>query len=157
MDGMSIYEFLNQSVDDMLQMVPSESRIHKKLRFASSLGLGYLKLFQKTETLSGGEAQRLKLASQITGKQRVSSVVLDEPFRGVDAMNASRLMTFLFDEVHKGVSVFLIEHNPEVLSCCSYLIEFGPGSGSKGGKIVFNGMRADVARCCNSKIRKFIT
>lgn len=156
MDGMSIYEFLNQPIDDMLQMVPSESRIHKKLRFASSLGLGYLKLFQKTETLSGGEAQRLKLASQITEKQRVSSVVLDEPFRGVDAMNASRLMTFLFDEVRKGVSTFLIEHNPEVLSCCSYLIEFGPGSGSQGGNIVFNGIRTDVASCPNSKIKKFI-
>ena len=153
---MSIFEFLNQPIDEVLKVVPDTAKFVSKLRFASALGLGYLQLFQKTDTLSGGESQRLKLAAKATERKTFSSVVLDEPFRGVDALNANRLLSFLINEAKKGVSVFLVEHNPQVLSCCSYLVEFGPGSGLNGGKIMFNGKRSDIDKCPRSLIRKFL-
>lgn len=156
LNGMSIFEFLNQPIDEVLKLVPITAKFFPKLSFASALGLGYLHLFQKTDTLSGGEAQRLKLAAKATERRTLASVVLDEPFRGVDALNADCLLSFLINEAKKGVSVFLVEHNPQVLSCCSYLIEFGPGSGSKGGKILFNGKRADIGKCPRSLIRKYL-
>jgi excinuclease ABC subunit A len=127
------------------------------LSIASDAGLGYLRLMQKTETLSGGEAQRVKIVSHIMHTNRAHAFALDEPFRGVDTRNAEKLMALICRQVANGNSVFLIEHNPEILSCCSYLLEFGPGSGMKGGCLIYNGEKKKIGECRISRTRQYLT
>ena len=155
--GMNFHDMLNQSIDELIALLPAGLPLRKRLCLASQAGLGYLKLAQKTEALSGGEAQRVKIVSRIMHDNRAHAFALDEPFRGVDACNAGKLMKLFVDQVEKGNSVFIIEHNPEILSCCSYLIEFGPGSGGQGGRIIYNGELQNIKRCSASKTRDYIT
>ena len=155
--GMTIYDFLNKSIDDILMLLPEKMLAKKRLSIASEAGLGYLRLIQKTETLSGGEAQRVKIVSHIMHTNRAHAFALDEPFRGVDTRNAEKLMALICRQVANGNSVFLIEHNPEILSCCSYLLEFGPGSGMKGGCLIYNGERKKIGECRISRTRQYLT
>lgn len=155
--GMTISDFLNKSIDDILTLLPEKMLAKKRLSIASEAGLGYLRLMQKTETLSGGEAQRVKIVSHIMHTNKAHAFALDEPFRGVDSRNAEKLMELICRQVANGNSVFLIEHNPEVLSCCSYLLEFGPGSGMKGGRLIYNGEKKKIGECKISLTRQYLT
>lgn len=156
-DGLSIYDFLNLDIDTILEMIPKDSTISKKLRVLSKLGLGYINLFQNTETLSGGEIQRLKMANAIIRNKKSSALLLDEPFRGLDEANVNKLLDYIYELVNLGCSIFMVEHIPYVLAHCSYIIEFGPGSGKHGGNVIYNGSRADINRCRHSLIAPFIS
>lgn len=154
--GLNICEFLNKSIDEMIEFLPSQLPVVERLKIASAAGLGYLKMSQKTETLSGGEAQRVKIVAHISRGNRGKAYALDEPFRGVDPKNALKLMRLIISQIESGASVFLVEHNPAVLSCCSYIMEFGPGSGCEGGKVIYCGLRSKINACRQSNIKRYL-
>ena len=155
-DGLNIYEFLNQGIDAILKIHPKKSAIVKKLSVLSRLGLGYIKPFQNTETLSGGEIQRLKMANAILKYRYSASLVLDEPFRGLDRDSTNKVLEYLYELVQAGCSIYMVEHNPYVLSRCSHLVEFGPGSGKHGGRILFQGKTTAIKGNKKSLISPFL-
>lgn len=154
--GMNLYEFLSKSIDEVLDVLPSKLDIARRLNLASQAGLGYLRLCQPIDTLSGGEAQRIKIVSKISHATRGRAFALDEPFRGVDAENAKKLLLLIMTQVEQGVSMFVVEHNPAILSCCSYIMEFGPASGSRGGRLVYNGDRRFIGMCKDSITARYL-
>lgn len=154
--GYNIYDFLNLSIAQIQTLLATEKNISKKLKTASDVGLGYLRLFQRTDTLSGGEAQRIKLAANISKFKKPRTFILDEPFRGVDLQNEKKIIQLLIALVKAGNTVYVVEHDPFVLAHCSYLLEFGPGSGTSGGKIIFNGTRSSIAKCKQSIIAQYL-
>lgn len=132
-------------------------RISKKLSFLSQVGLGYLKLGQPATTLSGGEAQRVKLASELSrpGTGR-SLVVLDEPTTGLHADDVARLVKVLQAMVDQGNTVVVIEHNLDVIKCADHVIDMGPEGGSAGGRIVAAGTPEEIAAQPKSHTGRFL-
>jgi excinuclease ABC subunit A len=145
--GKNISEVLSMTVDeaaDFFQHIPS---VHKKLATLSEVGLGYMQLGQQATTLSGGEAQRIKLATELsrtsTGK---TLYILDEPTTGLHFADVKRLLYVLNELVEKGNTVLVIEHNLDVIKSADWLVDLGPEGGSKGGQIVAIGTPEDVAK-----------
>lgn len=153
---MNIYDFMNQTIEQASRFFDRTTQIGKTLRVATQFGLGYLRLFQNTENLSGGEAQRIKMIAYLSKYKRARNYILDEPFRGVDPQNTSNILSLFVDMVKQGNSIFVVEHNPMVLAQCSYIIEFGPGSGSKGGNMLFAGSKDDFIQKRQSSIIPFL-
>jgi len=142
--GLNIYDFLSLSIDDMKALIPSKySQLSNSLALASNVGLGYLTLFQSTETLSGGEAQRVKFTAGMLASKKKQAFLLDEPFRGVDRRNIQNLFRVLYSLVENGSSIFISEHNPFALDYCSYILELGPGNGIYGGRVTYLGKTAE--------------
>lgn len=139
--GLSIFEVLNKTVDSLLQegLFEGVSTIVERLRCLQRLGLGYLTLFRTTDTLSGGEAQRLKLAKHIGRRQKNKLFIFDEPLRGLDSKSVSNILSVFREITNSGGTVLMIEHNVAGLAFCDYILEMGPGKGCDGGKIVFSG------------------
>lgn len=148
-------KYLGASVDEVLQLTFAEAkqlfanhaRIHRVLHHACELGLDYLTLGQSSVTLSGGESQRIKLVSELSGSQRGHTLyVLDEPTRGLHRADVAKLLSVLRVLIGKGNSILTIEHDYDVVSDSDYLIEMGPGPGDAGGSVIFSGTPGELTR-----------
>ena len=129
--------------------------IAEKLEPLRKVGLGYLHLNQSLSTLSGGELQRIKLASYLRDAGKI--FILDEPSDGLHLNDIMRILSLFDDMVVAGNSIFLIEHNLEMLKACDYLIELGPGGGNKGGKVIFSGTPNEMLSCEISVTRPYLS
>ncbi|MFT7465105.1 MAG: excinuclease ABC subunit A [Pseudohongiellaceae bacterium] len=155
--GLSIADVLELEVDQALEVFEQHRRISGKLSFLSAVGLGYLKLGQSATTLSGGEAQRVKLAAELarpgTGQ---TVIVLDEPTTGLHADDVARLITVLQRMVDQGNTVIVIEHNLDVIQCADHIIDLGPEGGDDGGTLVAAGSPEDLAAMPASHTGRFL-
>lgn len=140
-EGYSIYDLLNLTIDKLLHenIFNEHTSITDRLQCLQRLGLGYLTLFRTTDTLSGGEAQRLKLAKYVGRRQKDKLFVFDEPLRGLDNQSVANILSVFREITNSGGTVLMIEHNVNGLAFCDYILEMGPGKGNDGGKIVFSG------------------
>lgn len=143
----SIYDILEMTINQAVELFSEsdssiEKRITEKLTALQNVGLGYLKMGQSTSTLSGGEAQRIKLASYLLDNTVSSSklLIFDEPTTGLHFHDISKLMTSLNALVEKGNSIIIIEHNQDVIKCADYIIELGPEGGNAGGYLINAGL-----------------
>ena len=138
--GKNIFEVLEMNVTEAISFFADKPAIIATLTVMDRVGMGYIKLGQPTPTLSGGEAQRIKLAKEI-GRRRKGNIlyVLDEPTTGLSLYDTAKLIQLLAELVAKGNSVIVIEHDTEILSRCDWLVELGPGSGAAGGRIIAAG------------------
>lgn len=155
--GKNIFDILNSSITDAVRIFKNDRSIVHMLDTLESVGMGYLKLGQPTPSLSGGEAQRVKLAKEL-GHIRKSNIlyVLDEPTTGLGYSDISRLMSVVDDLTQKGNTVIVIEHDPEFLSFCDWIIELGPGGGDKGGYLIAQGSPNDIKNNTESIISKYL-
>ncbi|QOR35765.1 excinuclease ABC subunit UvrA [Clostridium sp. 'deep sea'] len=153
----NIVDILNMTVAEAVTFFKDNQYINNTLKILNSIGMGYIKLGQPTPTLSGGEAQRIKLAKEI-GKKRKGNIlyVLDEPTVGLSLYDSSKLIKLLDELVAKGNSVIVIEHDPNVLSVCDWLIELGPKGGAEGGLIIAEGSPADLKISKTSVTGRFL-
>ena len=149
--GKSIADVLDMTVNQAAQFLANVPRIKNKLETIRDVGLGYIKLGQSATTLSGGEAQRVKLAKEL-GKRATGRTIyiLDEPTTGLHFADIEKLLTVLQRLVDAGNSVVIIEHNLDVIKTADYLVDLGPEGGSRGGRIVACGTPEEVARCSAS-------
>jgi len=133
------------TVSEALDLFKSQTSIANVLKILDEIGMGYITLGQPVPTLSGGETQRIKLAKEL-GKTRKGNLlyILDEPTLSLSFYDAVKLMELLEQLVQEGNSVIIIEHDPEILSYCDYLIELGPEGGSKGGEILAEGTPKEI-------------
>ncbi|MDR1578980.1 MAG: excinuclease ABC subunit UvrA, partial [Synergistaceae bacterium] len=146
--GMSIADVLNLSVEEAIERFADIPRIASRLSVIKEAGLGYIKLGQSATTLSGGEAQRVKLATELGKRFRGSAMyLLDEPTTGLHYTDVKNLLLLLHKLVDQGNSVFLIEHNMDVLLSSDYLIDLGPEGGERGGRVIAAGTPEEVAKC----------
>ena len=138
--GKNIYDILRMTVDEAIEYFHNDFRILKKLETLSSVGLGYMELGQSATTLSGGEAQRVKLSSELGKKETGNTIyILDEPTTGLHFADIENLLNVLKKLVEKGNSVFVIEHNMDVIKNADWIIDLGPEGGENGGYIVAEG------------------
>jgi excinuclease ABC subunit A len=144
--GMSAGEVLALEVDRARDVFSAVRNVAEPLTMLSELGLGYLKLGQPSSTLSGGEAQRLKLVSELAlSSQGPTLYVLDEPTTGLHRADVQRLLTFLNRFVTRGDTVIVIEHHPDVMLAADYLLDLGPEGGAQGGTLVACGTPSELA------------
>jgi excinuclease ABC subunit A len=149
--GLSIAGVLDLSVDEAVEYFKDLPKISGKLKVIQEAGLGYIKLGQPATTLSGGEAQRVKLATELSKRFRGNVLyLLDEPTTGLHYTDVKKLLILLHKLVDQGSSVLLIEHNLDVLMSSDYLIDLGPEGGANGGRVVAKGTPEQVARSKSS-------
>ena len=155
--GKSIADVLNMTVDEALLFFDKINSIKTKLTVLSQVGLGYIHLGQAANTLSGGEAQRIKLASELARKATGKTLyILDEPTTGLHFEDILMLMSVIHELVDKGNSVVIIEHNLDVIKCADYIIDLGPEGGSGGGEIVACGTPEQITKSEKSLTGKFL-
>lgn len=144
--GKSIYDVLEMTVEEAVNFFSAVPKIHKKLSTLFEVGLGYVKLGQAATTLSGGEAQRVKLATELAKPATGRTIyILDEPTTGLHTADVHRLIEVLQKLVDKGNTILVIEHNLDVIKTADYVIDLGPDGGDKGGNIVATGTPEKVA------------
>ena len=144
--GKSISDVLRMTVEEGLEFFEAFSHITHKLQALMDVGLGYIHLGQSATTLSGGEAQRVKLASELMKKSTGKTIyILDEPTTGLHFSDVKKLLQVLQALVDKGNSVLVIEHNLDVIKCCDHIIDIGPNGGNGGGLVVAEGTPEEVA------------
>ena len=147
----SIDQILDLTVDEAIDLFSGEKRILRVLMMLGKLGLGYLKLGQSSTTLSGGEAQRVKLAGELSRPEKGPSLyILDEPSAGLHPHDIQRLLDALFELVERGHTVVAVEHHPEVIAMAHWVVDMGPGGGKDGGKVVVQGAPGRVKDCVES-------
>ena len=156
--GKTIDDVLNMSVEEGTQFFASESAIGKKIEVLNDLGLGYLTLGQSATTLSGGEAQRIKIATELSKLQRAKHTlyILDEPTTGLHLADIERLLQSLNRLVDAGHTVILIEHHLDVIKTADHVIDLGPEGGHAGGEVVVTGTPEEVAACKRSHTGRFL-
>ncbi len=139
------------TVDEARQFFHDIPTIGDKLQILYDVGLGYLQLGQPATTLSGGEAQRVKLATELSRRATGKTLyILDEPTTGLHFEDIKRLLDVLQQLVDKGNSLLVIEHNLDVIKCADWVIDMGPGGGKHGGLVVAEGIPKDIAKVKNS-------
>ena len=144
--GKNIYEVLDMTADEALVFFENLPRLRDKVQTIVQVGLGYVKLGQSSTTLSGGEAQRVKLATELSRRSTGSTMyILDEPTTGLHMADVHKLIEVLQALVDAGNTVLVIEHNLDVIKTADYLIDLGPEGGSGGGQIVATGTPEEVA------------
>ncbi len=149
--GKNIYDVLEMTVEEGLELFANQPKIRNKLQTLCDVGLGYLKLGQSSTTLSGGEAQRVKLASELQKRATGKTVyILDEPTTGLHTDDVKRLIAVLEAIVDTGNTVIVIEHNLDVIKCADWIIDLGPEGGDNGGTIIAEGTPEQVAENPNS-------
>ena len=149
--GRNIYDVLEMTVDEALPFFENLPKIYRRLRSLESVGLGYIKLGQPSTTLSGGEAQRVKLATELSKIATGRTIyILDEPTTGLHSADVQKLIEVLQRLVEAGNTVVVIEHNLDVIKTADYIVDLGPEGGSGGGTIVCSGTPEQVAACPNS-------
>ena len=155
--GKNIHEVLEMTVDEALPFFENLPRLYNRVKTLKDVGLGYVKLGQPSTTLSGGEAQRVKLATELSKQSTGSTVyILDEPTTGLHTADVHQLVEVLQRFVDKGNTVVVIEHNLDVIKTADYLIDLGPEGGSGGGTIVCTGTPEEVARHPESYTGKYL-
>lgn len=155
--GKSIHDVLDTTVDEALALFADNSQIHGKLSLMKEIGLGYLRLGQAATTLSGGEAQRLKLCLELgSGRLQDALYILDEPTVGLHPADVGKLMDVLARIVDSGNTVIIIEHNPEVIEMADWIIDIGPEGGDQGGEVIFEGTPAGILRSRKSHTGKYL-
>lgn len=138
--GRSVSELLEMTFEEAKKLFSNHRRIQQILHYACDLGLGYLTLGQDSSTLSGGESQRIKLVSELSGNRKGHTIyLLDEPTTGLHKADVARLISTLRRLVDQGHSIIVIEHDPDFISQSDYVIELGPGPAEQGGKVIFEG------------------
>lgn len=149
--GRNIYDILEMTVEEAMGFFSANPKIHNRLRTLFDVGLGYVKLGQPATTLSGGEAQRVKLSTELSKRATGKTVyILDEPTTGLHTADVHRLLEVLQRLVDSGNSVIVIEHNLDVIKSADYIIDLGPEGGDRGGEIVAKGTPEQVAKCAKS-------
>ncbi|MBL0386960.1 excinuclease ABC subunit UvrA [Tumebacillus sp. ITR2] len=155
--GKSIAEVLSMTVEDAVEFFKNVPRISRKMQTLHDVGLGYVRLGQPATTLSGGEAQRVKLASELHRRSTGRTVyILDEPTTGLHTADIDRLLCVLQRLVDSGETVIVIEHNLDVIKTADYLIDLGPEGGDKGGTLVGTGTPEDIAKIESSWTGRFL-
>lgn len=155
--GKTIADVLDMTVEDAAKFFEKVSAIYEKLETLQEVGLGYIKIGQSATTLSGGEAQRVKLAKELSKRSTGKTLyILDEPTTGLHVDDIKKLLTVLHKLVNKGNTVLVIEHNMEVIKTADYVIDIGPEGGDKGGYIVVEGTPGEVADFAESHTGKYL-
>ena len=155
--GKSIYDVLNMTVEEALAFFENIPSIKTKIQALFDVGLGYIKLGQSATTLSGGEAQRVKLATELAKRSTGKTVyILDEPTTGLHTYDIAKLVTIMQKLVEKGNTVVVIEHNLDIIKIADYIVDLGPEGGDKGGEIICVGTPEEVSRCKESHTGKFL-
>ncbi|MET3697551.1 excinuclease ABC subunit A [Bacillus oleivorans] len=155
--GKNISEVLDMTVEDALEFFENIPKIHRKIQTIADVGLGYMRLGQPATTLSGGEAQRVKLASELHRRSTGRSIyILDEPTTGLHVHDIARLLEVLQRLVDNGDTVLIIEHNLDVIKAADYIIDLGPEGGDKGGTIVATGTPEEVVNNENSHTGRYL-
>ena len=156
----NISDILHMTVDEALLFFGThkEEKIVTKLQPLQDVGLGYLQLGQSSSTLSGGEAQRMKLASFLVKGTTTEKTlfIFDEPSTGLHFHDINKLMKSLQALIDLGHSVFVIEHQPDIIKCADWIIDIGPEAGKHGGEVVFSGVPEDLVKCKKSHTAKYI-
>ncbi len=155
--GKNIYDVLDMTVEESLDYFASIHKIKSKMQTLSDVGLGYVKLGQASTTLSGGEAQRVKLASELQRKATGKTLfILDEPTTGLHSHDVKKLLVVLQRIVDNGDTVLIIEHNLDMIKNADYIIDLGPEGGDEGGKVIITGTPEKVAKCENSYTGQYL-
>lgn len=154
----NVYDLLNMTVDEALEFFREDNKIYEKIKLLSDVGLGYIKLGQSSNTLSGGEAQRVKLASFLLrgAEPEHTLFVFDEPTTGLHFHDINKLMKSFQALIAKGASIIIIEHNMDVIKSADWIIDLGPDGGEKGGNIMFEGTPEDMIQVSNSYTAQFL-
>ncbi len=149
--GASISDILNMSVEEALALFEAVPSIHRKLSTLNDVGLGYIKIGQSSTTLSGGEAQRIKLTKELAKRGTGKTVyLLDEPTTGLHFHDIKKLLEVLHNLIDKGNTMILIEHNLEVIKSADYIIDLGPEGGEGGGKIIVQGQPEQIVQSASA-------
>ncbi len=158
LNGKTIDDMLNLSIEEGVTFFAGEPAVGKKIEVLKDLGLGYLTLGQSATTLSGGEAQRVKIATELSKLQRAKHTVyiLDEPTTGLHLADVERLLDSLNRLVDAGHTVLLIEHHLDVIKTADHVIDLGPEGGHAGGEVVVTGTPEEIARCPASHTGRFL-
>jgi excinuclease ABC subunit A len=155
--GKSIHDVLQMTVDEALGFFSGSPKLTEKLRLLSSIGLGYLRLGQSATTLSGGEAQRLKIAAELKDSSAKNVLyIMDEPTTGLHVEDIKKLLAMLQKLVNNGNTVVVVEHNLDVIKSADWIIDLGPEGGSAGGHIVAEGRPEQVAKVMASHTGQFL-
>ena len=155
----NIFDVLELSVDEAIEFFKDEKDISTRLKPLSDVGLGYVKLGQSSGTLSGGEAQRVKLASFLgRGKNNTDKImfIFDEPTTGLHFNDIKKLLTSFNALIEQGHTILVIEHNTDVIKAADWIIELGPEAGENGGSLVFTGVPKDLKKCKASRTGPFL-
>ena len=153
----SIYDVLEMTIEEGMNFFASHPKIHRKLKTLCDVGLGYVKIGQPATTLSGGEAQRVKLATELSKRATGKTIyILDEPTTGLHTADVHKLLEVLNKLVEGGNTVLVIEHNLDVIKTADYIIDLGPEGGDQGGTIVCEGTPEQVAECEKSYTGMFL-
>ena len=155
--GKHIADVLRLTVDEAREFFAGQPHVHRALTVLRDVGLGYLRLGQPATELSGGEAQRIKLATELQRAQRGRSLyILDEPTTGLHPADVEKLMTQLDGLVEAGNTVIVVEHDMRVVAGSDWVIDMGPRAGDEGGRIVAQGTVAGVARASASRTAPYL-
>ena len=155
--GKSIYDVLDMTVEEALEFFQNVPRIYQKIKTLDEVGLSYIKLGQSSTTLSGGEAQRVKLATELSRRPTGKTLyILDEPTTGLHFADVHKLVNILRRLSDGGNSVVIIEHNLEVIKVADYIIDMGPEGGDKGGTVFTKGTPEEVAKDKKSYTGQFL-
>ena len=155
--GKTIAEVLDLTVEDALEFFAPVPQIANKLRTLSEVGLGYVRLGQPSTTLSGGEAQRIKLSAELSKRATGKTLyLLDEPTTGLHFADVHKLLDLLLRLRESGNTVVVIEHNLDIIKCADFIIDLGPGGGDEGGRLVAAGTPEEVAACPDSYTGRFL-
>ena len=153
----NIHQVLEMTIEDALAFFEDIPGIYDRLKTLNDVGLGYLRLGQSATTLSGGEAQRVKIASELYRPDTTKTMfLLDEPTVGLHYDDVAKLIEILQELVRRGNSVVVIEHNMDVIKCSDYILDFGPEGGEEGGQLVAKGTPEDVAKVTGSHTGKYL-
>lgn len=155
--GKSIHDVLEMTVDEGVEFFENHPKIKRKLATLSEVGLGYIKIGQPATTLSGGEAQRVKLAAELSRRPTGKTIyILDEPTTGLHTADVHKLIEVLERLVDSGNTVLVIEHNLDVIKTADYIVDLGPEGGDRGGNLVVCGTPEEVAACEESYTGKYL-
>lgn len=155
--GKSIADVLDMTIEEACSFFENMPKIYRKIKTLKDVGLGYLKLGQPSTTLSGGEAQRVKLATELSRKATGRTIyILDEPTTGLHTDDVARLIDMLEQLCDNGNTVVVIEHNLDVIKCADYIIDLGPEGGSGGGTVIATGTPEEVAENPNSYTGQYL-
>jgi len=155
--GKSISDVLDMTVEDALTFFENQPRILRKVQTLYDVGLGYITLGQHATTLSGGEAQRVKLAEELSKRDTGKTLyILDEPTTGLHFQDIAKLLDVLHALADKGNTILIIEHNLDVIKVSDHVIDLGPDGGNKGGQIIAKGTPEEIAKVKSSFTGHFL-